>query len=85
MKLRAQVKMVTGNTRHLVASGGQIAAPAWVEIEPQDGAFYLFYLNANGVTQADTWHQTLEAAKGQALFEFKIGDADWTEVTTTVP
>jgi hypothetical protein len=88
MRLRAEVKGATGKTKHTIGTlieGKPIATnvlpvPSWVEISEEDGAFYLFYLNAEGVCFADTWHQTLESAKRQATFEFGITPDDWIEV-----
>ena len=74
----------TGNTRHLVHgrdSEDLSSNIAWVEIEPSDGAFYLFYFSAKGECLADTWHESLDHAKQQADFEFEIDQADWKEVT----
>jgi hypothetical protein len=48
-----------------------------VTIEPAADAFYLFYFDADGRCLTDTWHQTLEAAKAQAQFEFEITDEEW--------
>jgi hypothetical protein len=83
MRLRAEVRRVTGNTRHHVpgrGAGDLCPTIAWVEIEPGDGAYYLFYFTAAGECLTDTWHESLDAAKRQARFEFEIEDADWTDV-----
>ena len=50
---------------------------ARVEIEQGDGACYLFYFDANGKCLTDTWHETVDGAKAQALFEFQIDEHDW--------
>jgi hypothetical protein len=88
MRLRAKVRRATGRTHHYrghIANGeavkdAQLPIPAWVEIEPEDGAFYLFYFNASGECMTDTWHESLARAKGQARFEFEIEEEDWEEV-----
>jgi hypothetical protein len=81
MRLRAAVKTVKGTTRHYRHPDGLLPPPAWVELQPDaGGACFLFYCNADGDVQADTWHESIEDAKGQAAFEFDIGDADWFEV-----
>lgn len=85
MRLKANIKNVTGATKHFRAhiEAGSVVkdevmrAPAWVEIAPADGAFYLFYMNARGECLTDTWHQTIEQAKAQALHEFGITEDDW--------
>jgi hypothetical protein len=57
-----------------------LPVPAWVEISKVDGAFYLSHFDSEGVCFADTWHQTLDEAKGQAEFEFAISDNKWTTI-----
>src|SRR5262245_38611914 len=89
MRLRAQVRHVTGGTRHFLAHiegfdlvrDEEFPAPAFVEIEAVDGAFFLLYLDARGNCQTDGWHQTIEEAKAQAKYEFCIEEDDWVEVT----
>ena len=85
--LRAVVRHVTGSTRHLVGApqrgGIEIAPvpnPATVEIVEEDGAFFLLRLDESGACLADTWHETLEGAKAQAHFEFRIAEGDWNEL-----
>jgi len=88
MRLRADVTHTTGKTKHATGTivddipipSNELPIPKCVEISEEDGAFYLFYLNAEGVCFADTWHETLEAAKDQAAFEFGIAPDEWTEV-----
>ena len=61
----------TGATRH-VARGvelGPAAALAIARHEGQEG-FYLFYLDPQGAVAADTFHESVEAALGQAAFEY---------------
>ncbi|MBA3458835.1 MAG: hypothetical protein H0T46_02660 [Deltaproteobacteria bacterium] len=79
MRLRARVRVATGNTRHIV-NGALAPVPAYVEIAPAGGAFYLLYFDANGRNTTDTWHETIDAAKAQAQFEFLLDDADWEPV-----
>jgi hypothetical protein len=87
MRLRATVRAATGNTRHLRATPlpdaidvARLPDPITVEIVEQDGAFYLLRLNERGECIADTWHETVDAAKAQAIFEFMIEDSDWKQV-----
>jgi hypothetical protein len=85
MRMRARVKRVLGTTRHRQASRHSadgvsiedLPDPIWVEIRSADGAYYLLYLNAEGLCLADTWHETMEKAKAQARFEFDISDEEW--------
>lgn len=84
IRLRAAVRNVTGKTTHLQGestSGGidvtRVPNPMSVELVEQDGAFYLLRLDDNGQCIADTWHETIEAAKTQAKFEYGIEDDEW--------
>jgi hypothetical protein len=81
MRLKANVRRATGATRHVVDGRNVTSNIAWVEIEPADGAFYLLYFSTAGECLTDTWHESIEQAKHQALFEFEIEEADWKEVT----
>jgi hypothetical protein len=54
--------------------------PKIVEVVEQEGAIYLLRLDDQGECVADTWHETVEAAKAQANFEFGIEDGDWKDV-----
>jgi hypothetical protein len=84
MRLRAKVRTVTGATKHLqaVRIPGAIDIvglpdPIEVEVVEENGSVYLFRLDASGKCIADTWHETLEAAKAQAKFEYGIDEHDW--------
>ena len=84
MRLRATVRSVTGDTVHLqgVPTEGSIDVtkipdPKTVEVVEQEGSFYLLRLDEQGECVADTWHETVEAAKAQANFEFGIEEGDW--------
>jgi hypothetical protein len=45
----------------------------------EDGAIFLLRFDDEGQCVADTWHETVEAAKAQASFEFGIEEGDWQE------
>jgi hypothetical protein len=86
MRLRAKVRSVTGKTTHLqgVPTPGAIEIaelpdPIVVEVVEQEGAFYLLRLDGGGQCIADTWHETAEAAKAQANFEYGVEEGDWKE------
>lgn len=84
MSLTAVVKVFTGRTRHRIAShDGVVEIPevVRVRIEPVDGAYFLFRIDAAGRVVADTWHQTIPEAQHQARFEYGIELADWHEAT----
>jgi hypothetical protein len=87
MTLKAQVVRVTGKTIHSiggVVDGNVVPVQkmpdaAWVEIEVMDdGSCSLYRYDSTGDVVGDTWHETLEEAKGQARFEYDIADGDWT-------
>lgn len=87
MRLRAKVRKVTGNTTHLQGvrpHGGLEATPVpdprIVEVVEQEGAIYLLRIDDQGECVADTWHETVEAAKAQANFEFGIEEGDWKDI-----
>jgi hypothetical protein len=87
MRLRATVRSVTGKTVHLqgVRPAGDLEVtpvpdPTIVEVVEQEGAIYLLRLDSRGECVADTWHESVEAAKAQANFEFGIEDGDWKDV-----
>ena len=86
MRLRATVRYVTEKTAHSqgVPTKGSIEVtkvpdPKTLEVVEQKGSFYLLRLDEQGECVADTWHETIEAAKAQANFEFGIEEGDWTE------
>lgn len=91
MRLRAKVSGSTGKTRHSIGTlvdgvptpVEDLPMPEWVEISQEDGAYYLYHLDAEGVCFADTWHQTLDEAKQQASFEFGIEPEEWAEVESS--
>lgn len=83
--LQADVRQVTERTKRslgLIIEGvpvpiEKISPPAWVEIESDPEGFFLLRFNSKGECIADTWHESLEAAKKQAHFEFNIVEKDW--------
>lgn len=80
--MRARVRQATGNVRQLIHGAEPVDVAsliAWVEIEPGDGGYFLFYVDATGDRLADTWHESEERAKAQARFELAITDDDWTD------
>lgn len=67
----------TGKTRHLVATGS-LPAPSGLAIcRETAGSWFLFRCDAAWRPIADTWHQTQEAARAQAEFEFTNLSATW--------
>jgi hypothetical protein len=85
--LRARVWRATGKTTHVIGhmtedrlDVDKIPDPKTIELVQRDGACYLLRLDAAGICISDTWHETIEAAKAQAKFEFAIGESEWIEV-----
>ena len=76
IKLDPMEHRQTGKTRHFKA-GGLLAPPDALEIVELDGGFYLYYLDANGRLQTDTWHRSLDDAFHQAEHEFGVTRSDW--------
>mgnify|MGYP001617358595 CR=1 FL=1 len=82
-KLLAQVRLAsrhspTGKTSHfrgnkLLPSPSRLAIVQY----PGDSGFYLCHYNARGLESTDTYHETLEAAFAQALWEFGIRREEW--------
>ncbi len=66
------------NTVHL-AAGQEIEDPKGLVICQYDGedAYYLFGCNEAWESQSDTWHETLDDAKGQAEFEYAGTARTW--------
>jgi hypothetical protein len=72
LKLRAAVHQARGTIEN--------PRPALVEIEQNDGGYYLFCLDEAGQYLAHTWHETLDDAKAQAHLKLAVQDADWAPV-----
>jgi hypothetical protein len=80
LKLRAAVQArVTGNSEKHGGMGE--VRPALVEIEQDDGGYYLFYLDGGGQYLAHTWYETLDDAKKHAQVEFEVQDTEWAQVS----
>ena len=62
----------TGQTLHMLPTGfaGAASALAIVEDEEGTGGCYLYGLDAEGLIETDTWHESLEEALNQAAAEY---------------
>jgi hypothetical protein len=71
----------TGRTVH-TSDGRLLDTPKGQTIAQfhDDPGFYLYHLDSNGKEQTDTYHSTIEQAKGQATYEFGVQEADWQQV-----
>jgi len=84
-KYEAKINTATGSVKHTLGVLG-MNGPKTIEDFPvavrleisvsKDGVF-LFRFDQNGDFCGDTWHQTIEKAKDQARFEFKVTEDDW--------
>lgn len=67
----------TGKTRHLVATR-QVHSPSGLAICSEAAeSFFLFLCDAAWRPIADTWHESLDAARAQAEFEFTNLSSSW--------
>jgi hypothetical protein len=87
MRLRATVRSITGATTHVQGTrvAGELGVvsvpdPKTIEITEQAGAIYLLRLDSDGECLADTWHESVKAAKEQAKFEYGVEDGDWEDM-----
>jgi hypothetical protein len=83
-KIFARAIVELGNVKRIADQWHQngfgqriLPVPSFLEIVEQQGAIYLLRLDADGECITDTWHETIDAAKQQARFEFDIGESDW--------
>jgi hypothetical protein len=76
----------TGNTVHHV-NGHLIGPVAGLAIcQSTDGrGFYLFYCDSAWHELTDTWHQSLDDAKGQAEFEYLGIESHWRYLAEPAP
>jgi hypothetical protein len=85
MRIKATIVRHTGRVRHgigaIVDGEPRMVQPlplaSKVEIVKEAGGFLLLRLDQHRECISDTWHESLEAAKRQALFEFGIDPNDW--------
>jgi hypothetical protein len=80
-RLQAQVRRVTGVTRHVIA-GRPMPQPEFVRIEAEVSShgFLLLYCDASGQSMSDSWHHSIGEAMAQAKREFEIEESEWQEV-----
>jgi hypothetical protein len=81
MKLTANVRYLTGSTRHHVIvaeneSTVELQPAVTLEITDSEGGFLLIRRSLTGFA-GDTWHATLDEAKRQAEVEFGVEAAEW--------
>lgn len=76
----------TGATKHSygdvvdgeIVAGEPLGQFAALAIQGDDDAgYFLLYLDADGSSVTDTWHETLDDALGQAEFEYEGITAKW--------
>ena len=73
---KAKVLHSKGSATHLVATPHGVVRlpdPARLSVvEMEDGSFFLFREDQNGVSIADTWHESAEEAKEAGESEYVI-------------
>ena len=88
MRIRAYVSHSTKKTEHYrsaVDNNGQIEkqeqipTPYYLEILEEEDGFFLYHFDSENTCIADSWHENLEEAKNQAMFEFGILKSQWSE------
>ncbi len=69
---------VTGSCRHVVR-GAEMGAVDCLAIckYDEDPGYYLFYCDTEWHTLTDTLHDTIDAAKEQAEFEYEGSSGTW--------
>ena len=73
----------TGRTRHLHGTQ-ELPPPAFLQVVQysEDPGFYLLYFDSTGHELTDTYHETLEGALEQALWEFGVEPTEWEAVNS---
>ncbi len=74
-------------TAHSWVSDGKLWPMPWPEVivleESPDGHVMLYRYRRDGTFCGDTWHEDVEAAQGQASFEYGDQLGGWVEVPPT--
>jgi hypothetical protein len=93
IRLVVVVKAVHGTARFYkglppaVASGSDSRVPLpdarFLAISQAPGGVFLYRYDSDGAYAGDTWHESLERAKGQAEYEFELV-SPWIEVPPDV-
>lgn len=85
IRLRAKVRQICNPPSHYIGTiiDGQpvrvsrLPEPEYLEIVEEDGAYFLYHLNAAFECFADNWFQSLEDAQCAALTAYGITGDDW--------
>jgi hypothetical protein len=71
----------TGNTKQIV--NGDLVKDFYglaICTYNNDKGYYLFYCNENWETITDAWHETMEEAVDQAVFEYTNTENGWIRI-----
>lgn len=85
--LRAKVRHYRGLPPELTSGDDlreQMPSAAIVLIETKPDGTFMVRFAADGQVVGDTWHQTIEEAQEQAMFEFGNSLSDWIAVPADV-
>ena len=58
--------------------------PSFLVIEEAADGVFLYRYDAYGKCAGDTWHASIEEAKGQAKYEYQDRLRDWIEIPSSV-
>ena len=82
LKLRATLPQpLTGTPVLKAGEASERVRPSVLEIEQDDGGYYLFCLDDAGQFLAHSWHETLDDAKALAQRTFAIPERGWSSVS----
>ena len=75
--------VATGKTKHY-SGNTELPKPDFLQLVKYDDdtGYYLFYLDSNKECMTDTYHETIENAIDQALWEFGVKANDWEQVNS---
>jgi hypothetical protein len=62
-----------------VVAGERAERAAALAVCRADGSFFLFGCDSDWQVITDTWHESVQAAKQQAHFEYDVLEEDWAE------
>jgi hypothetical protein len=82
VKLRATLPQpLAGTLAKQAREASELVRPSVLEIEQDDGGYYLFCLDDAGQFLAHSWHETLDDAKALAQRTFAIPERGWSSVS----
>ncbi len=88
MRIKAYIFRSTEVTKHYKSSiengkieaNEEVSSPKWIEISEEEDGVYLYHFSSGNNCIADTWHESIEDAKKQAMFEFGVAEEQWSPI-----